>query len=180
MISLNVMLVLFVVLFSIIGSMRGWAKELLVVFSVVLALFILTVLEAFVPFFKDIFAKGTPETVFSLRATIIIALIIFGYQTPRLPQLATSDRFVRHFLQDTLLGFFIGAINGYLIVGSLWYYMHIGGYPFSFVLAPDSTTAIGQEALRWINSMPPIWLAVSPIVYFAIAVCFVLILVVFL
>ena len=30
---------MFVILFGLIGAMRGWAKELLVVFSVVLALF---------------------------------------------------------------------------------------------------------------------------------------------
>jgi hypothetical protein len=180
MISLNMMLILFIILFGIIGSMRGWAKELLVVFAVVLALFILTVLESFVPFFKDTFSNGTPETIFALRATIIVALVIFGYQTPRLPRLAESDRFVRHFVQDALLGFFIGAINGFLIVGSLWYYLHIAGYPFSFVVAPDSSTALGKEALAWIGGLPPTWLAASPMIYFAVAVCFVLVLVVFL
>lgn len=180
MISLNVMLILFIILFGIIGSMRGWAKELLVVFSVVLSLFILTILESYIPFFKDEFASGTPETVFSLRATILIALVIFGYQTPRIPQLAGSDRFVRHFLQDALLGFFIGAINGYLVVGSLWYYLDLAKYPFSYILAPDAATALGQEALNWVAAMPPAWIAATPNIYFAIAACFVLVLVVFL
>jgi len=180
MISLNVMVLLFIILFGIIGSMRGWAKELLVVFSVVLALFCLTILESFVPFFKDTFANGAPETVFSLRATVLVALVIFGYQTPRIPQLAQSDRFVRHFLQDALLGFFIGAINGYLIVGSLWYFMDVAKYPFAFILAPDPATKLGQEALRWLTAMPPVWLSTSPTIYLAIAACFILVLVVFL
>jgi uncharacterized membrane protein required for colicin V production len=179
MISLNVMLIIFVILFAIIGSMRGWAKELLVVFSVILAMFCLNVLENYVPFFKDTFKNGTPETVFWLRTIILGALVFFGYQTPKIPRLAESDRFVRHFLQDALLGFFIGAINGFLIFGSIWYYMHAAGYPFTFVIPPDKATAAGQAALRLINSLPPVWLSSSPMIYFAVGIAFILVLVVF-
>ena len=179
MISLNIMLFIFVILFGIIGAMRGWAKELLVVFSVVLALFCLTVLENFVPFFKDTFAKGTPETVFWLRTATLGALVFFGYQTPKIPRLADSDRFIRNFLQDALLGFFIGAVNGFLIFGTLWYYLNAAGYPFAFVTAPDSATAAGQAALRLVGVLPPVWLTASPTIYFAVAACFILVLVVF-
>jgi uncharacterized membrane protein required for colicin V production len=179
MISLNVMLFIFIILFGIIGAMRGWAKELLVVFSVILAMFVLTVLKSFVPFFKETFANGTPETVFWLQTTIMICLVFFGYQTPKIPRLAESDRFVRHFLQDTLLGFFIGAINGFLIFGSLWYFMHNAGYPFAFVTAPDAATDAGQAALRLVKVLPPAWLSTSPTVYFSVAIAFVLVLVVF-
>lgn len=179
MISLNVMLLIFVVLFAIIGALRGWAKELLVVFSVILAMFCLNVLENYIPFFKDIFAKGTPETVFWLRTIIFGGLVFFGYQTPKVPRLAESEHFIRHYLQDALLGFFIGALNGYLIFGSLWYYLHVAKYPFAFVSAPDATTTAGQSALRLINLLPPVWLSASPTVYFAVAGAFILVLVVF-
>jgi len=179
MISLNVMLLIFVVLFAIIGAMRGWAKELLVVFSVILAMFCLNVLESYVPFFKDTFANGTPETVFWLRVIILAALVFFGYQTPKIPRLAESERFIRHFLQDALLGFFIGAVNGFLIFGSLWYYLNAAGYPFAFVTAPDVGTEAGQAALRLLSALPPAWLSVSPTIYFAVAGSFILVLVVF-
>jgi uncharacterized membrane protein required for colicin V production len=179
MISLNVMLFIFVILFGIIGAMRGWAKELLVIFSVILAMFVLTVLQSFVPFFKDTISNGTAETVFWLRATILMIMVFFGYQTPKIPRLAESDRFIRHFLQDALLGFFIGAVNGFLIFGSFWYYMHTAGYPFAFVTAPNAATEAGQAALRLINILPPEWLAASPTIYFAVAVAFILVLVVF-
>ena len=179
MISLNVMLLIFVVLFGLIGAMRGWAKEMLVTFSVVLAMFSLTVLQNYVPFFKDTFANGTVETVFWLRTIILGGLVFFGYQTPKIPQLSESERFIRHFLQDALLGFFIGALNGYLIFGTLWWYLNAAGYPFAFVTAPDSATEAGQAALRLINILPPVWLSAVPTVYFAVAVAFILVLVVF-
>lgn len=179
MISLNVMLLIFVALFAIIGAMRGWSKELLVTFAVILAMFCLNVLENYVPFFKDTFAKGTPETVFWMRTIILAGLVFFGYQTPKLPRLSESERFLRHLLQDSLLGFFIGALNGYLIFGSLWYYLHVAGYPFAFVSAPDSATAAGQAALRLLATLPPVWLSASPTIYFAVAGAFILVLVVF-
>jgi uncharacterized membrane protein required for colicin V production len=179
MISLNVMLFMFIILFAIIGSMRGWAKELLVVFSVVLAMFVLTVLETYVAFFKDTIANGTVETVFWLRVIILGVMVFFGYQTPKIPRLAESDRFIRHYLQDALLGFFIGALNGFLIFGSLWYYLHVAGYPFPFVSAPDAATEAGQAALRLVAVMPPVWLSAIPTIYFAVAGAFILVLVVF-
>ncbi len=37
MVSLIVIFWMYVILFAIIGGMRGWAKELLVTFSVILA-----------------------------------------------------------------------------------------------------------------------------------------------
>ena len=38
MVTLNFLFWMFVILFGVIGAMRGWAKELLVTFSAILAL----------------------------------------------------------------------------------------------------------------------------------------------
>lgn len=176
MVSLLFLFYLFVFLFAIIGAMRGWAKEMLVSFAVILALFILTVLEVFVPFIRE---TVTGASRFWLRLLILAALVFFGYQGPNLPRLAGSGRFARERLQDTLLGLFLGALNGYLIFGSIWYFMHASGYPFASITAPDFTTAAGQDALQVINLLPPEWLGVAPAIYFAVALSFVFVLVVF-
>ncbi len=179
MISLNVLLWIFIILFALVGAMRGWAKELLVTFSVILALFSLNVLETFVPFFKETIQNSQPETIFWIKAGVLGGLVFFGYQTPKIPKLAESGRFIRHMLQDTMLGLVLGAVNGYLVFGSLWYYLHALGYPFPFVIEPDAMTQTGQAALRWISLLPPTWLVVSPTIYIAVAVCFVFVLVMF-
>lgn len=179
MISLNVLLWLFIILFALIGAMRGWAKELLVTFSVILALFTLTVLEAYMPFFKETIENSQPATVFWLKSGILAALVFFGYQTPKIPKLVESGRFVRNMVQDSLLGFVLGGVNGYLVFGTLWYYLHTAGYPFPVVIPPDALTHAGQEALRWIEYLPPSWLMATPVIYIAVAVCFVFVLVVF-
>lgn len=109
----------------------------------------------------------------------IMGVVVFcGYQTPNLPMLVDNQRFMHDRLQDTVLGFIIGAFNGYMIFGSVWYFLHTAGYPFSFVLAPIAGTPAGDASLRIIALLPPTWLVV-PVVYFAIAVAFIFVLVVF-
>jgi len=179
MISIHIMLWIFIILFAIIGAMRGWAKEILVTFSVILALFTLNVFQTFVPFFKGVLEKSSPAAVFWIRTGIVTSLVFFGYQTPKFQRLAESGRFMRNFLQDSLLGGVLGAVNGYLVFGTIWYYLHAAGYPFAFVTAPDPGTASGLTALTWINYLPPSWLLGNPAIYFAVAICFIFIVVVF-
>ncbi len=179
MISLNILLFIFVALFAIIGAMRGWSKELLVTFSVILALFIMSVLESFVPFFKDTISTGTPQTVFWLRTVILVVLVFAGYQTPRIPRFAESGRFIRNVLQDGLLGIFLGGVNGFLIFGTIWYYLNAAGYPFAFVTAPDAATAAGEAATRLLAVLPPNWLMTTPTIYFAVAIAFAFVIMVF-
>jgi len=104
---------MFVILFGLIGAMRGWAKELLVIFSIVLGLFLIYVLETFTAFivpFEDILGQvenlsplASFETLpvpiqdelkvqFWTRGAIIGILAFFGYQTPRLAALREKAR----------------------------------------------------------------------------------------
>ena len=175
MVSLIFLFWMYVILFAVIGGMRGWAKEILVTFSVILAIFIISVLELFVPFVRDAL---TGIAQFWFRSAILIALVFFGYQGPNIPRLAGTNRFVRERLQDILLGIFLGAVNGFLIFGSFWYFMDMAKYPFALIAAPDSTTALGQAALAMIKYLAPSWLG-APAIYFAVALAFVFVLVVF-
>ena len=178
MIGLNVLFIIFVLMFAIIGLMRGWAKELLVSFSVVLSLFITTVLEKFVPFVQNLSTTGDVSTLFWVRFGIMVGLVIFGYQSPNIGRLADTGKFVRERLQDSLLGLFLGAVNGYFVFGSIWYFMDAAGYPFDFITAPVAGTEMGDAAIRLIESLPPQWLG-DPTIYFAVAIAFAFVLVVF-
>ncbi len=178
MISISVVFWIMVVLFAIIGGIRGWAREILVTFAVILAMFILTVLERFVPFIRDTLPVSAPTSLFWLRVIVVLVLVFFGYQTPNLPRLAESGRFVRERLQDLLLGFFLGAVNGFLIWGTIWFYLNDAAYPFPIVTAPDPATPFGQAALRLLPYLAPHWLA-TPTIYFAVAIAFVFVMVVF-
>ena len=181
MISLDVIFWMMVVLFAIVGLMRGWAKEMMVTFSVILALFIVTVLETYVPFMTKLVMDsnlpgGDPKTVFWIRASLLIALAFFGYQTPSISKLAGSGKFARDRLQDALLGLFLGALNGYLVWGTFWYFLNQAKYPFPEIISSNLT----DSAKAMIGLLPPNWLLGVPTIFFAIAVAFAFVLVVFL
>jgi hypothetical protein len=178
MIYLNVLFWIFVLLFALIGMNRGWAKEMLVSFAVVLAIFIITVMEVFFPPVASLALVGPPKTLFYIRSLFLLALVLFGYQGPNIPKLAASNRFVRERLQDWLLGLFIGALNGYLIVGTLWYFLDFANYPFPEILRPPLEGPEGEPARYLISMLPPHWLH-APTIYFAVAIAFAFVLVVF-
>ncbi len=173
MVSLTFMFWLLVILCGIIGAMRGWAKEILVVFSVILALFIITVLETYVPYVSGAINSASPAAHFWVRAIIVIALAFFGYQSPGFPLLAGKTRGER--VQDRLLGFLLGMINGYLIFGTLWWYLNSANYPFEQIIPPKGDDV---NVMALLSNMAPARL-VAPGIYIAVAVAFVFVLIVF-
>ena len=190
---------LFVILFGLIGAMRGWAKELLVIFSVVLALFLIYVLESFTPYvipFEEVLNKVenfTPGMSFSslplpvqdelkiqfwTRAAIVAVLAFFGYQTPRLAVIGDKAR--RERIQDILLGVVLGLGSGFFIIGSLWWYMAAAQYPFSpQILPPQAGTPLGDAAINILKYFPPVFASNQIGLFFAVVVAFMFVLVVF-
>jgi len=174
-VSLTVVFWMYVILFAIIGAMRGWAKELLVSFAVILSLTFTTLLMNYVVFLRDTLADDNP-VLFWLRSIILIVLVAFGYQTPNIARFA--PKMTRERLQDTLLGLVIGAINGYLIVGTIWFYLYQANYPFPIITAPAEGTPMGEIANNMLRYMPPNILGI-PAIYFAVVIAFIFVLVVF-
>jgi len=175
MMSIVYLFWMYVILFGLVGWMRGWAKELLVAFSVILALALNHVVHKYIPI-----ARGLPEndvSLFWVRTIILIVLVYFGYQTViSIPHLASKA--ARERLQDTLFGAFLGAINGYLVAGSILYYMHVAEYPFERVISRPTDPALQQTVAQMMLYMPPQLLG-EPGIYFAIILAFVFVLVVY-
>ena len=172
----------FVFLFAVIGAMRGWAQELLVTFSVFLSLFIINVLR-FVPFVNELVVSGyfndqgaiipIDETTFWVRVVLLAVFTFFGYQTPRISTIKKAAA-PKERVQDTLMGLLVGAINGYLVIGTLWFFLEQNGYQVWESITPPAT----ETALRLVEALPPTWLSGTTI-YFAIALAFAFVVVVF-
>jgi len=176
LISLVVLFGLLILIFAVIGATRGWAKELLVTSSVILALFIIDILQFHVKPFSTALALQPPGTQFLILGGLIILLAFFGYQTPHIR--ALQPKLVRERLQDVLLGIFLGALNGFLIFGSVWYFMHDLNYPTPFVMMPPEGSELAQQIDSIVAYLPPELLPI-PQIYFAVGVVFVFIIVVF-
>lgn len=176
MVSLTVLFGLLVLLFAVIGAMRGWAKELLVTSAIILSLFILQILEVHIQPYYAALMLQPPGTQFAIRATLIILLAFFGYQTPHIR--ALQPKLARERLQDVLLGFFMGALNGYLLFGSIWFYLHAANYPTPWVQMPAEGSELHEQIANLVKMLPPELLPI-PQLYFAVGVVFVFIIVVF-
>ncbi len=159
--------------FGLIGALRGWAKELLVSFSVILARFIELVLVLYVPVLSVTIQGLQAENWFYVRLLIFIIIVSFGYATTvlssELGQRARKEKF-----QDTLLGFFLGAINGYLVVGMIWGFIKEMGYGIWGITPPVSGTA----AIQIVDYLPLQFLE-GPTLFVAVAIAFAFVLIVF-
>ena len=184
MVSLLVVFYIFVILFSIIGVIRGWAQELIVTFSVILAFFLINIVEEYIleNYVSEAFILN-PSRQFLIRGGIIALLVFFGYQTPRISRFAAAMR--KNRISDSFFGFFLGGINGYLITGSMWYYLASAGYPIKYFVDPNTLLNIEQlsesaeASIEFVNMLPPVWLATEPGIYIAIGLTFLFVVMVF-
>ena len=187
MIPLNTVFWGLVFLFAMIGALRGWAKEILVTSSVFLAMFIQQVFGQYVlgatnPYLPMLLkasdnvlppATYTP-TQFWVCTVLLLVLTFFGYASPNLVG-QVGSKVARERLQDALLGFFLGVLNGFLVIGTLWFYTHKSNYAIGGIQPPAAETA------AWIianDYLVPVWLTV-PELYVLIAIAFVFIIIVF-
>jgi hypothetical protein len=177
-VSILVVFYMFLILFAIIGAMRGWAKEILVGFSVILAMALIVILETLMPVLRDFLTRDATIQFWS-RTVIVTLLVFFGYQSPKLTQLSKAlNR--RDQIQDVLLGLILGVVSGYLIIGSLWSFMAAADYPFApYITAPQSGQPLGDAALRIVQYLPPVWLGKTPNVFIAVVFAFIFVIVVF-
>jgi Colicin V production protein len=166
---------MYVILFAVIGAMRGWAKELLVAFSVITALAVNLLLEKYIPLVRDL-PKNT-ASLFWIRTIILLALVYFGYQTvasiPRLASKAARER-----LQDALFGAVLGGINGYFVAGTILFYNHVAEYPYKNIISPATDPVIIQAVDLMMKYMPPRLLG-EPGIYFAVIIILIFIIVVY-
>jgi hypothetical protein len=129
MLSLTVAFWIMVLIFAFTGMMRGWTKEVVVTSAVILALFTIN------QFFSTLFgfvgwgsnaAAASPEIrrwQFYVMSLFLLTLAFFGYQGPTLAR-SRADRLNRRDnLQDKTLGFIVGSINGWLIIGTIWAFL---------------------------------------------------------
>lgn len=172
---------MYVILFGVIGAIRGWAKELLVAFSVVTALAVNLLLEEYVPLVETLAnpQNQTPESLQSLfwvRMIVLVALVYFGYQTVAINRFAAKA--ARERLQDALFGAVLGGFNGYLIAGTALFYNHDARYPFPNIISPATDPGIVDTITRMMAYMPPRFLG-EPGIYFAVIIILIFIIVVY-
>ncbi len=135
MIQLSAMLWVMALFFAIIGFLRGWSKEVVSTAGIILGLFALFQFDTLIR--GTLLASVSREQVFLVQAGLFIIVVYFAYQTRAF---FGGDRRAaggRDSLQESVLGGLLGFLNGYLIWGSLWYFLDINEYPLApYIIAP--------------------------------------------
>ncbi|MGV8050631.1 MAG: hypothetical protein AB2L21_09870 [Anaerolineaceae bacterium] len=172
MISLSVLFYMLITIFIVIGAMRGWSKEVVVCASGIFALFII---EMVIP---KIAGELTGTRQFWVNFIVLCGCAFFGYQTPSFQRFMESGRFERSGFRDFIMGALMGAVNGYIFISSAWYYLAQAGYPFAQITAPDAATEAGQAAIRLLGMAFPNYVQ-PPVILYAVAVAFIIVIGVF-
>jgi uncharacterized membrane protein required for colicin V production len=154
MMPLDTALFAFILLFGMVGALRGWSKEMLVLFSVILALAMRLIFSTYVPVAREFFARPAREQ-FYLYTGLIVVMAVGGYAGPAVSG-RLAGRSARETLQDVMLGFIIGAINGFLIVGSIWYFLDAADYGILGIAPPPPNSMAAAIASTY---LPPVWLS---------------------
>ena len=120
--------IVLVVLFGIVGIVRGFLKELGITLVLIVLLFGLTRLDANLEKLVGMAANriqavgklsGNPTVWLIFYTVIILSVMYVAYQGYVIKYPGNDPRGV----QGTLLGLMVGLINGYLFIGTLWYYI---------------------------------------------------------
>ncbi len=140
---LNTFFWLVVLMFGFIGALRGWVRELLVTLAIISAYFLRWLFMNIVPFLKDYLSARSSMEQFYIFSALFVIMALFGYAGPVVsPYLAGKAR--REKIQDLILGFVIGALNGYLLAGTIWGFLDTAGYGIWGIAAPPEGSAAAQ------------------------------------
>ncbi|MGB1250357.1 MAG: CvpA family protein [Candidatus Promineifilaceae bacterium] len=160
MISLEVVYWIFIIFFGLIGALRGWAKEITATAGLVLSLF---ALDYFGPQILNIVGLVDPtlfpnEAIsalyrrqFWVLTCVHLFITFWSYQGPTMGgggrKLQRRDN-----VQDKLLGWIIGSLNGYFIIGTIYSFLEFRvqrvGEAFDYIrLQPNEGYAFAASTI---------------------------------
>lgn len=166
----------FVIIFGAIGVSRGWAKESIVSFSAIVGLTLNLLARKYSPTIASLFEEDV--SLFWVRVVTLEIVVYLGYRASTSLSNRASKPSVRNRFQTSWAGLIPGAINGYLIIGSLLFYYVVADYPFMDFITKPADPALLQSVYGLLLYLPPQLLG-EPIIYFAFILAFIFVLIIF-
>ncbi len=174
MISLYAAFWITIVFFALVGAMRGWSKEVIAMAGLTLSLFAINTFGSILIRLLGGIGGDAPvaDIMIQMRRQywvlggIHLIIAFFSYQSVALIRARLAPR---EKVQERLLGLIFGAVNGYLVIGTLWslleYRITVDGwlrlppnFPYAFdpyVIRPVAITP-AQDLL--LTHLPIPWL----------------------
>jgi hypothetical protein len=133
------------IFFGIMGFLRGWQKELVVTGAVLLVGFAVFQFDSLI---RTIFFGLGHDALFSFQVIALILTVFYAYQAKGIIPTGRGRRDSRD-SRDNMIGALVGALNGYLIGGTLWYLLDINQYPLEQFFSAPAANSPSAQALGW-------------------------------
>jgi len=145
-----------VLIFGLIGVVRGYLKELGVTTVMVLMLFAFNTFEKRIaPIVAKVASMLAPCQDEKIQAAVwVVGIVLVAFISYHGETLAFEGSLPKAKLV-VLLNLGAGLVNGYLIAGSVWHYLNRLGYPF-LGIQPQDLSPLAQAL---VPLMPPCLLA---------------------
>ena len=174
MISLFAIFWITVGFFALIGAMRGWSKEVVAMAGLTLSLFTINTFGSILIRLLGGIGGDAPvadimiqmSRQFWILGGIHMLIAFFSYQSVALirARLAPRER-----IQERLLGLIFGAVNGYLVLGTLWSLLEYrltddgwlrlpANFPYAFEPYVTRPVAINPAQELLLTHLPIPWL----------------------
>lgn len=137
------------IFFALIGALQDWQRQLIVTTAMLLGFFAIFQFDSLLR--GSLYMLLTNGQIFLLQLILFLAIVVLAYrnETGANPE----GRIGR--IRRGLLGAVAGGVNGYLLAGTVWYFLDINRYPFPQLL---SAPAEGSASYLAVGSMPAILL----------------------
>ncbi len=142
---------------AFIGFLRGWNREVVATAGILLGSFALFQFDALI---RGTVLLGFPrEQAFIIQIGIFFMIVYVAYKNTLFEPATPRNKVKDQNIQDGILGGLVGAVNGYLIGGAVWYFLDISEYPFApFIIAP----APNSPSAEAINAIPLVIMSGGP------------------
>jgi Colicin V production protein len=149
-VSFYSMLWICAVFFAVIGVIRGLRREIVSLGGIILATFALYQFDSILR--GVLLASVSRNEAAFVQIGLFLVVVYFAYQTRSFGSIEDGrdgPRSAR--LQDAVMGGLLGALNGYLMWGAIWYFLDINDYPFSSLISAPAPGSISAQSL---NAIP--------------------------
>jgi uncharacterized membrane protein required for colicin V production len=123
MISLVTTLWIMIALFAVVDMQRGWTRAVIATAGLILSLFainqLIPLLFSTLGYFEQPFDETLWRREILMLSGIHLFIAFFSYAGPTMAGRLTGRLKIRDNVQDKILGLIVGAVNGYLVVGTL-------------------------------------------------------------
>lgn len=145
MLSLEWIFYLMVIFFALIGSLRGWQREVLALTGLIASIAALnqfgyTFVSSVNGLTGAVDDLAIRQNFFRVQAIFHCTVAFFSYQVvARLANTVSGGRLgdrMRGAFQQRFIGAILGALNGYLLIGGLWSFLEFELRPEGYIQLP--------------------------------------------